>query len=285
MEVVVQIKTSYGKHTLVEEEERRMVKYSPWGKCSQPHIRMEMARRVAPLRFRKVRKERTDSGSSSDSGTWINMAEGFGYPPAIFTDPNYPEISKEGGEGVEPEIHFETHPQNNDCDSTNKSMPEEEALTLEKLKINKGPYCPICTPKGYRCVCKDQESEWDDMVEMNKSIPQARIKRSWFYPEETKKAPHGNMMSNSPRSEKLQTPSEECIESDWDTNLNQVSDYPSRPHADCRKSKTLKRHTQPLRRPLQRWPKDRSTTCCPTPVPSSEYIPMTSLPKTPNPVK
>ena len=56
MEVVVKVKTTYGKHTLVENRERRMVKYRPWGKCSQPNISMEMAKRVAPLRFRKVRK-------------------------------------------------------------------------------------------------------------------------------------------------------------------------------------------------------------------------------------
>ena len=32
MEVVVKIKMTYGKHTLVEEWEGRMVKYRPWGK-------------------------------------------------------------------------------------------------------------------------------------------------------------------------------------------------------------------------------------------------------------
>ena len=47
-------------------------------------------------------------------------------------------------------------------------MLEEEAPTLEKLKINADPYCPICTPAGYRCACKEQVSDWDDMVESNK---------------------------------------------------------------------------------------------------------------------
>ena len=117
---------------------------------------MEMAKRIAPLRFRKLRKEGTDSGSSSDSGTWVNMGEGFGYLPDIFTDPNYPQTNA-GGEGEEPEVHSDTQPQNNDCDSAHELMPEKEVPTLEKLNINEGLYCPICTPAGYRCVCKDQE--------------------------------------------------------------------------------------------------------------------------------
>ena len=95
IEVVVKIKTMFGKHTLVKDRERRMVKYRLWQKCNQPHIRMEMAKRVAPLRFRKVRKEGTDSGSSSDSGTWINMGEGFGYPPTTLIPTTPRPVKKE----------------------------------------------------------------------------------------------------------------------------------------------------------------------------------------------
>ena len=107
---------------------------------------------------------------------------------------------------------------------------------------------------GYRCVCKEQESDWDDTVKSNNTLPQARIERSWFYPEETRKIPCGNMMSNSPRPEKAQTPSEECMESDWDADLDQVPDYQSRPHADHRKPKLLKRHSKPIQNPPQGWP-------------------------------
>ena len=64
------------------------------------------------------------------------------------------------------------------------------------------------------------------MVEVNKPVPQAKIERSWFSPEETRKMPQGNMMSNSPRSERAQTPSEVCMESDWDVDLDQVPDVP-----------------------------------------------------------
>ena len=170
MEVVVKIKTMFWKHILVEDRERRTVNYRPWEKCNQPNIRMETAqKRVAPLRFRKV-KEATDSGSSIDSGTWINMGEGFGYSPTILANPNHLQTSEEGEEGEQPEIPFETHPKNNvhekflpnDSDRTYKSMPEEEAPTPNKIKIDLGPYCPVCTPLGYRCICHDQELDQDD---------------------------------------------------------------------------------------------------------------------------
>ena len=39
MEVVVKIKMTFGKHTLVEDREKRTVNYRPWGKHNQPHIR------------------------------------------------------------------------------------------------------------------------------------------------------------------------------------------------------------------------------------------------------
>ena len=76
---------------------------------------------------------------------------------------------------------------------------------------------------------------------------------------------------------------QECMASDWNADLDQIPDYPSTLHTDCRKGKPLKRHAQHLRRPIQGWPKDRSTTWCPTPVQSPEYIPMIYLPKTPKP--
>ena len=116
--------------------------------------------KVVPLRFRKVRKEATDSGSSSDSGTWINMGYGFDYPPTILTNPSYSQTSEEGGEEEQPEIPFETHPMNNvnkncdvpfppnDFDSTHELMPEEEAPMSNKIKIGLDQYCPVCTPLG-----------------------------------------------------------------------------------------------------------------------------------------
>ena len=90
-------------------------------------------------------------------------------------------------------------------------------------------------------------------------------------------------MVKFPRSEKAQTPSEECMVSAWDADLEEVPDYPSRPCADCKKP--LNRHTQPHRRPPQGWPKDTNTTWCPMPFQSPEYIPMISSSKMPKPVE
>ena len=118
---------------------------------------------------------------------------------------------KREGEGEQPELPFETHPKNNvnknfspkHSDSAHESMPKEEALAPNKIKIDLGQYCPVCTPIGYRCVCHEQESEWDDNHEQpHQQIPKARIETSWFFPEETKKMPHSNMLSNCTRPER-----------------------------------------------------------------------------------
>ena len=90
IEEVVKIKIPFGKHTLVEDWERRTVKYRSWGKYHLPKIRMVTAKKVAPLRLRKMRKKGTKTGSSSDSGTWVNLGEGFVYPTTALTRTNYP---------------------------------------------------------------------------------------------------------------------------------------------------------------------------------------------------
>ena len=149
LEIVVKIKTTFGKYMLVEDRERRTVKYRPWGRHNQPKIKMEMAKRVAPLKIRKVKKEGTESGSSSDSGTWIPKGEGFGYPPKIFTDPNYPQTS-EGEEVTEAHLHNEAdnNINPNDYDSANESMPRKEAPIPNKIKFYLGPYWPCCPPQN-----------------------------------------------------------------------------------------------------------------------------------------
>ena len=40
VEIVVKIKTTFGKHTLVEGRERRTVKDRPWTRCNQPKVGM-----------------------------------------------------------------------------------------------------------------------------------------------------------------------------------------------------------------------------------------------------
>ena len=50
-----------------------------------------MAKKILPLKLKKV----PDSGSSSDSGMWINVGEGFGYLPKIFMNSNHHHSAKE----------------------------------------------------------------------------------------------------------------------------------------------------------------------------------------------
>ena len=81
------------------------------------------------MKVRKMRKKGTESVTSSDSSTWVPEGDGFGYPPKRFTNPNYPQTSKEE-EGQKEEhphddIDGNTIPDN--YVSANESMPREEA--------------------------------------------------------------------------------------------------------------------------------------------------------------
>ena len=106
-------------------------------------------------------------------------------------------------------------------------------------------------------------------------VPQAEIKQSWFQPKKAKVTPQGDAVPNSPRSERIQATSK-YMESDWDEDLEQVMDYPSRPYNDCRKSQPLRRHNLVIQKSPQGWPKCRIETMPHTPINSPEYIPMIS---------
>ena len=129
-----------------------------------------------------------------------------------------------------------------DFDSANELMPKEEAPIPNNIKFDLGPYCPICTTTGYRCVCKDEESDWDGTVVTYHPVPVAQIRQSWFQPETVsmmsqgtaKMTPQGESAPNSLKSERTQT-SSDYMESDWDKDLDQILDYPSRLYNDCRK--------------------------------------------------
>ena len=69
MEVVVKIKTNFGKHMLVEDHKWRMVKYRPWGRQIQPKIKMDTKKRVTLVKVRKMRRDATALVTSSDSST------------------------------------------------------------------------------------------------------------------------------------------------------------------------------------------------------------------------
>ena len=81
VEIVVKIKIMFGKHTLVDDQDRKIIKYRPCRRQNQPKIRMEMKKRVVPLKIRRMKKEGTVLGTTWDSGAWSPEEEGFGYPP------------------------------------------------------------------------------------------------------------------------------------------------------------------------------------------------------------
>ena len=94
VKVVVKIKTMFGNHILVKDQEWRMVKYRTWGKWNQSKVKIDTKKRVPPLKIIKVRREAMESITSSSSGTWISEGEGFGYLPMCFVDPEYPRTRK-----------------------------------------------------------------------------------------------------------------------------------------------------------------------------------------------
>ena len=145
-----------------------MVKYRPWRRQSQPKVKIDTKKRVTPMKTRKTRRDAMESITSSDAGTLVPEGEGFGYPPKCFTDPNYPYISDDEEEKEQKEEC--PHDENDrgaaaeDSNSAHRSMLREEALVPNKIKFEMGPYCPICTPTGYRCMCNDEGSDWNGTV-------------------------------------------------------------------------------------------------------------------------
>ena len=162
-------------------------------------------------------------------------------------------------------------------------MLREEAPIPNNIKFELGPYCLHCTPTGYKCICNNEELDWDGTVVIYHPVPQAEIKQSWFLPEKARMTPQEDIMPNSPRSERTLAMSE-CMESDWDADLDHVPDYPSRPYNDCTKPRPLKRHNLTIWKPPQGWPKYRSEAVPCTPINSPEYILMISSPPPPSPV-
>ena len=125
MEVVVKMKTTFGKHTLVEDQKRRRVKYRPWGRHNQPKIKMDTKKRVTLVKVRKMRRDSMELVTSSDSSTWVPEGEGFGYPPKRFTNPSYQHTNEEEGQKEHPHDENDGDATPEDHDNTNELMPRE----------------------------------------------------------------------------------------------------------------------------------------------------------------
>ena len=76
LEVEHKIKTKWGKFTLHTEQFTRTEKYRAWRKANRHKIHSRRRRCLSNSHL----------NISSDSSTFINQGQGFGYPPKIFLD-------------------------------------------------------------------------------------------------------------------------------------------------------------------------------------------------------
>ena len=89
VEVKLRIKTKWGKYTLLKDFHTKLEKHRPWERADQC-VRIHSRRRT-PCHERAEGKHNNSAGNttSMDSGTYIPTGYGKGYPPKIFTNPNY----------------------------------------------------------------------------------------------------------------------------------------------------------------------------------------------------
>ena len=154
IQVVLKIRTKWGKHTLTEDCEKRTEKYRPWEKHAQC-ITYDPTKRVEPLSLHKVH----DSGSSSDSWAWIQASGDLEFTCKIFKDPS---SDKENT----PVTNIQTTLILNDLNITEDELPERPTNFV-------GPYCPKCVLKWPRCICLD-ESDWEDNATQQQQMPLPR---------------------------------------------------------------------------------------------------------------
>ena len=197
--VVLKIKTKWGKHTLTEDHERRTKKYRPWEKHTQC-VMIDPMERVEPILLLKVH----DSGSSSDSGAWVQVAGDLEFTCKIFNDPKNTSSHKENT----PIIGTQTTLTINDLNITDDTGPEG---LPERTTNFVGPYCPKYMLKWPRCLCIT-ESDFED--NMTQQMPRT----SSPYPDDSDK-----------RLEKL--------EMETDDELDET-DYRARPANDRETAQT-----------------------------------------------
>ena len=145
VEMVLKVKTRWGKHTLIEDRYNRTEMFCPWDRADR-RVRINTRRRRMPRCTQDPNSHDGESIESTDSGTCIPTGKGFSYPPLIFTDPEHAA---------------------NIPDSDIDSVTERPQISSYV-----GDYCEDCVTKWPRCICKP-ESDWDDdqnyivMTQMN----------------------------------------------------------------------------------------------------------------------
>ena len=124
VEVELKVKTMMGKYTLIKEFYTKTERYHLWDRVDR-RVQIHTRRKKTPQR--EIKSKDNTIGHSTDSETDIPSEEGFGYPPQMFTNPNFAA----------------TLP----LTETEPSDPEGPQGKF------KGDYCVICVKKYERYWC------------------------------------------------------------------------------------------------------------------------------------
>ena len=89
LEVEVKIKTKWGKYTMFQDTYTHTEKYHSWDRADR-RSSMHIRRRRTPQREVIV-----SSHDNSTSETNVPAGEGLGYPPWVFTDPEFVSHTEE----------------------------------------------------------------------------------------------------------------------------------------------------------------------------------------------
>ena len=127
LEVQIEVKTTWGKFTMIQDTHARVEKYCMWEKAQRCHIRSR--RRMAPCKMTNMQTE--DNASETD----VPSGQGFGYPPQIFTNTTYTATM--------------TH-------TESEGEVEQERKYL-------GKYCKFCDRCG-KTHCWCNSSDWDERL-------------------------------------------------------------------------------------------------------------------------
>ena len=134
VEVVLKVKTKWGKPTLIEDRYSRTEKFCPWDRADR-RVRINTRRRRMPRHtqdpYSNKNDTKGDSVESTESGMYIQTGKGFSYPPFIFTDPE----------------HAINIPNSDTVDGVTE-RPQLDSYV--------GDYCEECVTKWSRCICKPE---------------------------------------------------------------------------------------------------------------------------------
>ena len=92
LEVEVKVKTTWGKFSMVQDMHTRMEKYYAWEK-HDGRSTIKTRKRKAPHKMTTMQTK--DHTSETD----VPTGQGFRYPPEVFTDPTFTEITPQTEEG------------------------------------------------------------------------------------------------------------------------------------------------------------------------------------------